>query len=480
MKEKLEKEPEERAAQPQLLLESNPPADANDSVNPDHSDAMEGIGGGVRPEDGQNGAQGKKGAIVRPGVQESSGAIEKHHNANGPRVAAESAGARITRGFQLAQNSWRRGRWKAAHGWYRLTNGLELNELWSQFKSEAQASTQFYRQEADLRGRPIPTKGSWKRPFRVSGIFFLAILAKLSPARRVFLLAIVCLAVLGVAGFHFLVITQTVEFVVAFVGLLLLLLLVLGDHVTMKRDIEIAREIQRSLVPRLAPAVPGVDMAFVTRPANMVAGDYYDAFCRSKEGPLLLAVADVAGKSVPAAMMMANFQASLRALAVTKSSLSELVTDLNRLVCSNNLSGRRFTSAFLAELNPETGALAYLCAGHNPAILLRENGDVEKLQSESIPLGIELSEKYRAGQTTMRAQDLLVIYTDGIPEARSIRGEAFGDERLLSAVKLREVDGRAAVTLATILTRLDEFTGLAEQHDDITCLVVRRFRAEGV
>jgi phosphoserine phosphatase RsbU/P len=271
------------------------------------------------------------------------------------------------------------------------------------------------------------------------------------------------------------VITRTVEFVVAFVGLLLLLLLVLGDHVTMKRDIEIAREIQRLLVPRVAPQVPGVDMAFVTRPANMVAGDYYDAFCRSKDGPLLLAVADVAGKSVPAAMMMANFQASLRALAVTRSSLSELVTDLNRLVCSNNLNGRRFTSAFLAELDAETGALAYLSAGHNPAILLRENGDVEILQSESIPLGIELMEKYRAGQTVMQPQDLLVIYTDGVTEARSIRGESFGETRLMAAVKLRDLHERAAVTLATILTRLDEFTGRAEQHDDITCLVVRRF-----
>jgi phosphoserine phosphatase RsbU/P len=84
-------------------------------------------------------------------------------------------------------------------------------------------------------------------------------------------------------------------------------------------------------------------------------------------------------------------------------------------------------------------------------------------------------EKYRAGQTVMQPQDLLVIYTDGVTEARSIRGESFGETRLMAAVKLRDLHERAAVTLATILTRLDEFTGRADQHDDITCLVVRRF-----
>jgi serine phosphatase RsbU (regulator of sigma subunit) len=489
VKEKLEKELEERAVQEPkpLLAEAKPATEAFDPAG--EGDGASGTknksllvhevekNGQIvlaieKKSPGKDAAERphrQAGAVKNDGIEIR--AIEKQSHA--PGHFAESASAIAKRGLQLAQNGWRRARWNAGAGWYRLTNGLELNELWSQFKTEAQASTQFYRQEANLRGRPA--RGSWKRPFRVSGIFFLAVLGKLSPARRVFLLALLSVAVLAIVGFEFLVITRTVEFVVAFVGLLLLLLLVLGDHVTMKRDIEIAREIQRLLVPRVAPQVPGVDMAFVTRPANMVAGDYYDAFCRSKDGPLLLAVADVAGKSVPAAMMMANFQASLRALAVTRSSLSELVTDLNRLVCSNNLNGRRFTSAFLAELDAETGALAYLSAGHNPAILLRENGDVEILQSESIPLGIELMEKYRAGQTVMQPLDLLVIYTDGVTEARSIRGESFGETRLMAAMKLRDLHERAAVTLATILTRLDEFTGRAEQHDDITCLVVRRF-----
>lgn len=380
---------------------------------------------------------------------------------------------RIQRVNRAIETEWRRAVWEIKDSWYHLTNGLEVSELWSQFKIEAQASTRLYRQDADLRN--LPAERSWKKPFRVAAALFLAILAKLSPARRVFLLATCIVAVMAAVGFEFLFITKQVEFVIAFSGLLLLLLLVLGDHVTMKRDIEIAREIQRLLVPRVAPEIPGVDMAFSMRPANMVGGDYYDAFRRANDGPLLLAVADVAGKSVPAAMMMANFQATLRALAGSRSSLSELVTDLNRLVCANNLSGRRFTTAFLAELDPATGRLHYLCAGHNPPILLRENGQVERLQSESMPLGIELTEKYAAGETIMQPYDALVIYTDGITEARSVRGEAFGEGRLLAALSNRQVQERAAVTLATLLNRLDEFTGRADQHDDITCLVVNRF-----
>ena len=285
-------------------------------------------------------------------------------NGNGVMTFAGKASGGVKRTYNTARMEWRRARWQTRDSWRQLTNGLELNELWSQFKSEAQASTRLYKQDANLPERPA--QRSWKQPFRVAAALFLAILAKLSPARRVFLLATLIVAVLAAVGFEFLFITKQVEFVIAFSGLLLLLLLVLGYHVTMKRDIEIAHEIQRLLVPRVPPLIPGVDMAFVMRPANMVAGDYYDAFRRANDGPLLLAVADVAGKSVPAAMMMSNFQASLRALAGSPSSLSELVTDLNRLVCANNLSGRRFTTAFLAELDPKNGRLAYLCAGHNP------------------------------------------------------------------------------------------------------------------
>jgi serine phosphatase RsbU (regulator of sigma subunit) len=169
----------------------------------------------------------------------------------------------------------------------------------------------------------------------------------------------------------------------------------------MKRDIEIAREIQRWLLPGKPPDVPGVDIAFVTRPAKIIGGDCYDVFRRATDGPLLIAVADVSGKSVPAAMLMATFQASLRALADTEGSLSELVAGLNRQLGANSQHGR-FTTAFLAEMDPATGDLSYLCAGHNPPILKREDGRFERLQSDrTVTCGWPLNVDQSSGLTSI-------------------------------------------------------------------------------
>jgi sigma-B regulation protein RsbU (phosphoserine phosphatase) len=360
---------------------------------------------------------------------------------------------------------------RAPEGWRRLTAGMELNDLWTQFKAEAEASSRPYKQ--DINRQTVNQSESWKQPFKIVSALLSSILNKLSPPRRIFLLITIVVAFASISGLQFLFITKDVEFLLAFGGLLILLVLVLGDHVTMKRDIEIAREIQRRLVPRVPPEMPGVDLAFATRPAKMVAGDYFDAFRRTKDGPLLIAVADVSGKSVPAAMLMANFQAALRALAGSRSSLAELVIGLNRLACSNNLNGRRFTTAFVAELDSGTGELRYVSAGHNPPILKRRDGSIERLSSESMPLGVELDEHYESGTTQLSIADLLVIFTDGVTEARNEDGEEFGDKRLVALLEEPQKES-AGVTHAHIMRELDKFVGQAAQHDDITCLVLRR------
>jgi phosphoserine phosphatase RsbU/P len=386
------------------------------------------------------------------------------------RLALNSAGAKIKDSFYRLRAITRRAWWYSIDGWRRLTAGIEIEELWTQFKAEAGESSRLYKQDVDE--RPGRRGQSWKQPFKIFGTLFWSMLRKLSPARRLFLLLTMVLAFLSVIGFHFLVFTRGIEFILAFGGLLILLALVLGDHISMKRDIEIAREIQRWLVPRRAPDVPGIDVAFATRPAKTIGGDYYDAFRRATDGPLLIAVADVSGKSVPAAMLMATFQASLRALASAKGSLSDLVGGLNRQVCANSQAGR-FTTAFLAELDPATGDLTYLCAGHNPPVLKREDGTFERLKSDNIPLGIELKEDYKTGFTRLEPHDLLVIYTDGVTEARNEDRNEFGEARLLSIIQMAGGE-RAALTLSNIMRNLDEFVGAAPQHDDITCMIVRR------
>ncbi len=194
---------------------------------------------------------------------------------------------------------------------------------------------------------------------------------KLSPARRV--LFVVALVLLVFPGFDFRSANAEVQMPnLSFFGalaLLVLLALELADRVTMKRDLEIAKEIQTWLMPTAPPGVPGIEMAFATRPANTVAGDYYDAFLRPISGdclapsPLLFVVADVAGKSVPAALLMATLQASLRTLAGLCTTPLELIERLNHYCCDQNVGGQRFTTAFLAQLDPLTRQLTYINAG---------------------------------------------------------------------------------------------------------------------
>jgi sigma-B regulation protein RsbU (phosphoserine phosphatase) len=299
---------------------------------------------------------------------------------------------------------------------------------------------------------------------------------KLSPARRVILLlALLFLAVPTVEvqpeSGHFTV----VNFGSGIAALLLLLLLMLevADRVTMKRDLEIAREIQSWLVPEAPPNIPGFEVAFATRPANTVAGDYYDVIPRSSDGAgdRLLVVADVAGKGVPAALLMASFQASLRTLYSTATPLPEQVSALNRYVCTNSQGGRRFTTAFISELDVDSGQLTYVNAGHNPPVLVRGSGQKERLDCGGIPLGIAPAAKYECANVQLCNGDTLLVFTDGLVEAENSSGEEFGENRLFA---LLEGGHRASDTMNRVMRGVDVFVGSARQHDDITCLVLRR------
>src|SRR6202034_3941313 len=178
--------------------------------------------------------------------------------------------ASVKRSAHQAKLAVRRAVWRSQDGWRRLTAGMELDDLWSQFKSEAEASARPFKQDVD---RQSEQDKSWKHPFKVFVAISSSILKKFSPPRRVFLLLTIILAIFSIVGLEFLFFTREVELLLAFIGLLLLLAIGLGDHRSLKRDIEIAREIQRWLVPRVRPQVAGVDIAVATRPAEMVAGD---------------------------------------------------------------------------------------------------------------------------------------------------------------------------------------------------------------
>src|SRR5215472_3812226 len=204
--------------------------------------------------------------------------------------------------------------------WRRVTEGLALSQLWSQFEAEARASYRLYSKDVAAK----TPEGLTPRGHHLHVVkeFFWAVFEKLSPARRVLLLAALILLLIPHVGFQYTGDNGKVymeELDLHFWGALLLLVLLIleiGDRVVMKRDLQIAREIQTWLLPGAPPQIPGLAIAYATRPANTVAGDYYDVFPRpgktNEENRVVLAVADVAGKSIPAAMLMATFQASLK------------------------------------------------------------------------------------------------------------------------------------------------------------------------
>jgi phosphoserine phosphatase RsbU/P len=363
--------------------------------------------------------------------------------------------------------------------WQRITEGMELNQLWKQFHTDARTSYRLYSRDVDST-RTVGV-GRGKHAVQLAKQFFWAVIEKLTPARRVLLvIALVLLFINGGGSWQ----GRTGQVRVFWFGgafwggllLLALLLLEIGDRVVMKRDLQIAKEIQTWLLPPGPPTVQGLEIAFATRPANTVAGDYYDVFSRpasqSPGGSYLIAVADVAGKSVPAAMLMATFQASLKTLASTSDSLTGLVGRMNNYACSNSQNGRRFTTAFIAEYEPWCRGLRYVNAGHNAPIVRRRNGAVERLQKGGVPLGIHGDVPYEMGSVTLETGDWLVIFTDGVTEAENDRAEEYGEARLLSVLH-----GNAAATpaglLNAILSDLDRFVGEAPQHDDVTLMLLK-------
>jgi len=364
--------------------------------------------------------------------------------------------------------------------WRRVTEGLEVSQLWSQFESEARASYRLYSKDVAAR----TPEGLTRRGRRLHVIkeFFWAVLEKLSPARRVLLLVALLFMLGPSGGFTYHDSGHEVhvgDFNAQFWGglmLLFLLLLEIGDRVVMKRDLEIAREIQSWLLPGAPPLIPGLALAYATRPANTVAGDYYDVFPRpgktNEENRVVFAVADVAGKSIPAAMLMATFQASLKTLSTAQVALTELAANMNKYACTNSQGGLRFTTAFLAEYDPVRRTFAYINAGHNNPILRRASGQIERLDIGGLPFGIQPEAQYESATVTLAPGDWLVIFTDGLVEAVNARQEEYGETRLLGVIEAGKSDSPGAM-LKRLMAELDLFVGSTPQHDDVTCMLLK-------
>ena len=238
------------------------------------------------------------------------------------------------------------------------------------------------------------------------------------------------------------------------------------DH-DQQRELDDARMIQRGLLPTVVPRVGGIDLAVAWQPMQDVGGDCFDTltFARS----IGVSIADIAGKGLPAALLMSNLQAAVRAFAQEETAPASVCASVNRLLCRNMASGR-FATFCYARIEPAHGQVAYSNAGHNPPLLVRADGKVETLSQGGMVLGIFPDNVYHQAVVAVAARDRLVFYTDGITEALGPDGEEYGEERLTAAAlasRARPVEAMKDALMADARA----FTGGAFE-DDATLIVV--------
>jgi sigma-B regulation protein RsbU (phosphoserine phosphatase) len=236
-----------------------------------------------------------------------------------------------------------------------------------------------------------------------------------------------------------------------------------------------AREIQMALLPKEIPQVSGFEIAGAWEPARTVGGDYFDVI-RLSDTKLAICIADVVGKSVSAALLMANVQATVRAFASDAGSPAWLCGRVNSVLCSNIATGK-FVTLFYGVLDAERGTLLYTNAGHLPPILISASGQVQQLSSNGALLGVFPNWKFEEASLHLSPGDRLMLFTDGITEAMSPSGEEFGEARLVELA--RGHSDLAPVTLKTqVLNDVKRFSD-SQLHDDVTLVVLGVMAGQG-
>ncbi len=372
------------------------------------------------------------------------------------------------------------------------THGLTREDLQRLFTRDTREAYRFFARgidEAKLSG--VPRHKRWLARAR---LFFWAFTLRLSPARRVIYGVGLLLCLIGFLemfrGFggdgssfvfgpfnidlglpfpHWAPGTGKLFIGVALVNLLVLL--EVADRLSLKNDLEIAREIQYAMLPQAAYDSPVFEAFGLTRPANTVGGDFYDVLPRP-DGRIIVTLGDVAGKGSPAALLMALLLAMFRTLVDEGLEAAALAERLNVQV-SRHSPASRFITLFFAACDPVTGHVVYVNAGHMPGLLRRCDGTFEQLSGGGIALGMFEQSKYQAHETTIEPGDTLVLYSDGVTEAENHKGQAFEESGLrgVVAANAKATPPDLARTILRVVEAHAQETYLA---DDLTVLVVRR------
>jgi serine phosphatase RsbU (regulator of sigma subunit) len=376
------------------------------------------------------------------------------------------------------------------------TKDLNAEDLGKLFTRETPEAYRFFARgvnTAELEGL------RWhRRALRYLHAFFMAFTMRLSPARRAIYGLALLASVIGLFDLFqgFGIVTFRLPIALFFVrfgvpgplfadgtlwlltGFLLLKLLVLlevADRLSLKVDLEVAREIQRAMLPEGTWSGPDVEAFGLTQPANTVGGDFYDILPRP-DGTVIIALGDVAGKASPAALLMALLLAILRTLADEDMPLPALAARLN-LQVGRHAPRSRFITLFLASFNPATGSLTFINAGQTPPLLRRRDGSVLRLSTGGVALGMFEGSVYDQGHIDLGPGDALVMYSDGVTEAESPDGTPFdeaGLERTLALHAGAYGSARAAELGHAIFDAVERHRRDQRLSDDLTVLVLSR------
>jgi serine phosphatase RsbU (regulator of sigma subunit) len=332
----------------------------------------------------------------------------------------------------------------------------------------------------------------WKRaPLRVRRIF-IAFTLKLPPARRVLYIGALLVALVGLVrlfrGFQSVEVPFGVPFIqvalllpvwadgtlALIISLLLVNLLVLlevADRLSLKGELEVAREIQLAMLPRGTYTVGDIQICGVTRPANTVGGDFYDVL-PLPDGRIIVTLGDVAGKGSPAALLMALLLAVLRTLVDEALEAPALMRRLNAQICRHSPASR-FITLFYALYTPSTGALTYVNAGQTPPLLRRRDGRIERLAGTGVALGMFEGSEFGSVDMRLDAGDTLVLYSDGVTEAEDPQGQPF-DEAGLELVIERFNESSAAEMGSRVIESVERHANDSRFTDDLTILILKR------
>jgi sigma-B regulation protein RsbU (phosphoserine phosphatase) len=372
------------------------------------------------------------------------------------------------------------GYWQALRDLF--TRDVTHEGLRQLLQHEAHESFRFLTREVDV--TDLAGLAWYERHPRSLWRFFLAVAFRLSPWRRVlFSAAALALAfgwvafllhVLGVGPFSMAPLLEVRTYLLlAATVLFFLLALELRDKLSLKGDLEVARQIQFGLLPFEPYQKDGISICTAMRPANTVGGDYFDIIALG-EKRLAIAVGDVAGKGMPAALLMALLQGSLRTLLSAGLRGGELVAKLNAHLCSNIPSNRLIT-LFYGELDAATGRLDYVNAGHNPPFLFPAGEPPAKLSANAMALGITEETSFASMTVDLEPGDRLVLYTDGVTEAEDLRDREYGEARLEAWLQAnREETGRRLID--GVIAEVLEHCGAARPRDDMTLMCLGRAR----